>query len=75
MASLRSSVVQNHLQTLFNEGAVGALTDGELLERFITRREEAAEAAIDNPAASSTFVITPPNRVCALLRPAGHLHL
>jgi RNA polymerase sigma factor (sigma-70 family) len=45
MASLRSDVVQSHLQILFNEGAVGALTDGELLERFITRREEAAEAA------------------------------
>ena len=37
--------VQKHLQTLFNEGAVGALTDGELLERFVTRRGEAAEAA------------------------------
>ena len=35
MASLRSDVVQKHLQTLFDEGAVGSLTDGELLERFI----------------------------------------
>ena len=34
-----------HLQTLFHEGAVGALSDGELLERFTTRRGEAAEAA------------------------------
>ena len=45
MASLRSDVVQRHLQTLFNEGAVGALTDAELLDRFISRRGEAAEAA------------------------------
>ena len=45
MASLRSDVVQRHLQTLFNEGVVGALTDAELLDRFITRRGEAAEAA------------------------------
>jgi RNA polymerase sigma factor (sigma-70 family) len=45
MASLRSDIVQRHLQTLFEEGAVGSLTDGELLERFISRRGEPAEAA------------------------------
>ncbi len=45
MASLRSDVVQRHFQTLFNEGVVGPLTDGELLERFIDRGGEAAESA------------------------------
>jgi RNA polymerase sigma factor (sigma-70 family) len=45
MASLRLSVSHGHLQTLFREGAVGALTDGELLERFAASRGEAAEAA------------------------------
>ena len=34
MASLRSDIVQRHLQTLFTEGAVGTLTDAELLEPF-----------------------------------------
>jgi RNA polymerase sigma factor (sigma-70 family) len=45
MASLRLSVSPGHLQTLFREGAVGVLTDGELLERFAASRGEAAEAA------------------------------
>ena len=45
MASLQSDTVQRHLQTLFNEGAVRALTDVELLDRFSARRGEAAEAA------------------------------
>jgi RNA polymerase sigma factor (sigma-70 family) len=45
MASVRLCVSQQHLRTLFHEGAVGALTDGELLERFASRRGEAAEAA------------------------------
>jgi RNA polymerase sigma factor (sigma-70 family) len=45
MASLRLSVSHGHLRTLFREGAVGALTDGELLERFAASHGEAAEAA------------------------------
>ncbi len=42
---MRLCLSHKHLQTLFHEGAVGALSDGELLERFTTRRGEAAEAA------------------------------
>jgi RNA polymerase sigma factor (sigma-70 family) len=34
-----------HLRTLFNVGAIGALTDGQLLERFTTGRGEARELA------------------------------
>src|SRR5262249_43893602 len=46
MAVARSQAVSRHLQTLFNQGAIGALTDGELLERFMAHRgEEVAEAA------------------------------
>jgi DNA-directed RNA polymerase specialized sigma24 family protein len=45
MASLRLDTVQRHLQTLLEEGALGSLTDGELLERFISGRGESAEAA------------------------------
>ena len=32
---------------LFNLGAVGTMTDAQLLERFISRRDEAAEAAFE----------------------------
>ncbi len=45
MASVRLSASNRHLQALFNEGAVGALTDDELLDRFNTRRGEASEVA------------------------------
>ena len=34
-----------HLQTLFNEGAIGALSDGQLLERFANGRGEPRELA------------------------------
>jgi len=34
------------LQTLFSVGATGALSDGELLDRFVARREEAIFEAI-----------------------------
>ncbi len=34
-----------HLRTLFNEGAIGALSDGQLLERFTTGRGEPRELA------------------------------
>ena len=33
------------LQTLFSVGSVGGMTDGQLLEEFLSRREEGAEAA------------------------------
>ena len=35
------------LQRLFNLGAVGTMTDAQLLEWFISRRDEAAEAAFE----------------------------
>jgi RNA polymerase sigma factor (sigma-70 family) len=39
------SAVLREAQTLFSVGAVGRLTDGQLLERFVTRRDAGAEAA------------------------------
>jgi RNA polymerase sigma factor (sigma-70 family) len=41
----RSEAALRHLHTLFNEGAVGSLTDGELLARFVANTGDAAEAA------------------------------
>ena len=35
------------LSTLFNEGVTGAVSDGQLLERFATRRGESAEQAFE----------------------------
>jgi RNA polymerase sigma factor (sigma-70 family) len=42
----RSSTVRKHLGILFTAGAVGDLTDGELLERFVARRDEGAFEAL-----------------------------
>ena len=39
------SAVAREVQTLFSVGAVGGLTDGQLLERFASRRDAGAEAA------------------------------
>jgi hypothetical protein len=41
----RSDVVLKGLHTLFRVGAVGGLTDGQLLERFLRQRDDAGEAA------------------------------
>ncbi|SIO36055.1 RNA polymerase sigma factor, sigma-70 family [Singulisphaera sp. GP187] len=41
----KSGVVARHLHTLLKLGAVGGLSDGQLLERFVTRHGEVAEAA------------------------------
>jgi RNA polymerase sigma factor (sigma-70 family) len=41
----RSDVVLKDLHTLFRVGAVGGLTDGQLLERFLRERDDAGEAA------------------------------
>jgi RNA polymerase sigma factor (sigma-70 family) len=38
-------VVLGQIRTLFDEGAVGSLSDGELLERFLDDRGESGEAA------------------------------
>ncbi len=37
--------IQRHLRTLFDVGTVAGLTDGQLLERFASRRDETAELA------------------------------
>ena len=37
------------LKTLFSMGVMGALSDGQLLNRFVERREGAAFEAIDEP--------------------------
>jgi RNA polymerase sigma factor (sigma-70 family) len=41
----RNGRFERQLQTVFNLGAIGDLTDGQLLERFATRGGEAAELA------------------------------
>jgi RNA polymerase sigma factor (sigma-70 family) len=45
MAIGPNSAVQRHLRTLFNVGTYGALTDGQLLDRFAAGGDEAAELA------------------------------
>jgi len=40
-----NGTIRRQLRTLFNLGAIGELTDGQLLERFATRGGEAAELA------------------------------
>jgi protocatechuate 3,4-dioxygenase beta subunit len=37
--------VRAHVETLFTTGAVNGFTDGQLLERFVTRDKESAQAA------------------------------
>jgi RNA polymerase sigma factor (sigma-70 family) len=41
----RNRAVLQHLHTLFNVGAIGSLTDGQLLERFASGHGEARELA------------------------------
>ncbi len=41
----RGGTALRQLSVLFNEGVTGAVTDGQLLERFATRRGEASEHA------------------------------
>ncbi len=45
MANERHGVIGQHFRTLYESGAIGRLTDGQLLERFATGRGEAAERA------------------------------
>ena len=45
MAQPRYSIALRHINTLFNVGTVGGLTDGQLLERFTFCEQEAAELA------------------------------
>ncbi len=46
MASGPSAAVANQLRALFQGGTVGGLTDGQLLDRFVQRRDQAAFAAL-----------------------------
>ena len=46
MAIGPSTAALKQLQTLFQAGTVGGLTDGQLLDRFVQRRDEAAFAAL-----------------------------
>ena len=41
---VRGSVIQS-IETLFNEGSVGGMTDGQLLEQFLSQQHERAEIA------------------------------
>lgn len=45
MATEGKRRIQRHLRTLFDVGTVAGLTDGQLLERFASRRDETAELA------------------------------
>ncbi len=45
MAIERSDATLKHLRTLWSEGALGSLGDGDLLARFVAHRGDAAEAA------------------------------
>ena len=45
MANRKDGAVRRNLATLFNLGAIGEWTDGQLLERFATGHDEAAELA------------------------------
>ena len=45
MAIERSDATLTHLRTLWSEGALGSLGDGDLLSRFVAQRGDAAEAA------------------------------
>ena len=46
MAIGPSAAVANQLRALFQGGTVGGLTDGQLLDRFVQRSDEAAFAAL-----------------------------
>jgi RNA polymerase sigma factor (sigma-70 family) len=45
MSQAESSIVHRQVHILFNAGVVGNLTDGQLLERFMARRDEGGECA------------------------------
>ena len=47
MAGSPSDRVLRQVHRLFNFGAVGTLSDAQLLDRFVSRRDEAAEAAFE----------------------------
>jgi HlyD family secretion protein len=46
MAVARSGAVLKDLGTLYAEGSIGGLTDGQLMERFVACRDESVFEAI-----------------------------
>ena len=46
MAGDGRGAVLEHLRTLFSVGAIGGLSDGHLLDQFVTGRDEAAFSAL-----------------------------
>jgi RNA polymerase sigma factor (sigma-70 family) len=47
MSRSPSDRMHRQVRRLFNIGAIGTLSDGQLLDRFVARRDEAAEAAFE----------------------------
>ena len=45
MVERSAGAVRKHLQALFDHGAIGGQSDGQLLERFVLHRDEVAEIA------------------------------
>jgi DNA-directed RNA polymerase specialized sigma24 family protein len=46
MASARSGIASRQIRQLFDEGSLTGLTDAQILERFVARRDEAAFAIL-----------------------------
>jgi RNA polymerase sigma-70 factor (ECF subfamily) len=46
MANARQAAANRHLRMLSEVGTVVGLTDGQVLDRFVTRRDEAAFTAL-----------------------------
>ena len=53
MASGHPGDAVRQINRLFRDGTSAGLTDGQLLERFATRRPEAAEGRVRGPGASA----------------------
>ncbi len=47
MAGRPSDRVKGQMHRLFHLGAIGTMSDAQLLDRFVSRRDEAAEAAFE----------------------------
>jgi RNA polymerase sigma factor (sigma-70 family) len=47
MANVQAQAFTEHLQTLFSTGTCAGLSDGELLDRFLSGRDEAGELAFE----------------------------
>ena len=50
MASVQMGAALRQIHGLFEAGTIAGLTDGQLLERYLTRRDESAFAALVVPA-------------------------